>query len=368
MHWRGQRSFAVENSWLLQSCFVSLIAVLFTVLAETKALAEALVGETRTYDALSRPETGTEALKQTYKRPGLIPFPADNPYTPKKAALGKKLYFDPRLSSSGTQSCASCHSPAFGWGDGLSIAVGDKMEKLARRSPTIVNAAWGSIFMWDGRVPDLEEQALGPIMSASEMNMPIDALLVRLSSIPGYRSLFAEAFPEYGVSVQAIKQALATYQRTIVSGWAPFDAWIEGDEMAIPEEAKRGFVVFNTKAKCSSCHAGWNFTDDSFHDIGLPSPDMGRGKFLPTIVKMQHAFKTPGLREITSRAPYMHDGSIDTLSKVVEHYDDGGINRESRSDLIGPLGLTEAEKSDLVAFLKSLSGEETTAIVPELPR
>jgi cytochrome c peroxidase len=331
-------------------------------------LGSAIVGETRRIDLGQRATVGIDAMKQQYRRPALIAFPKENPYTPEKASLGKKLYFDPRLSVTSAQSCASCHSPAFGWGDGLAVGVGHGMAKLGRRSPTVVNAAWGAIFMWDGRLASLEEQALGPIQSPGEMNMPIEQLMDRLASITEYKPLFAAAFPSEGMKSKTLAEAIATYERTVVSERAPFDAWIDGNEQAISEEAKRGFAVFNTKAQCSSCHEGWNFTNDGFHDIGLPSEDVGRGKFLPDIPKMQHAFKTPGLREIGRRGPYMHDGSIATLEQVVEHYDRGGVDRPSRSDLMKPLDLTSQEKSELVAFLKTLTSNLSPTAVPVLPR
>jgi cytochrome c peroxidase len=309
-----------------------------------------------------------DAMKSEYRRPDFVPFPKDNPFTPEKVSLGKTLYFDTRMSATSAQSCASCHSPGFGWGDGLAVGVGHGMMKLGRRSPSIVNAAWGGIFMWDGRAASLEEQALGPIQSPAEMNMPIERLMNRLVSISGYQQLFAAAFPAEGITPKTLASAIATYERTVVSDRAPFDDWIDGDERAISEDAKRGFVIFNTKGHCSSCHEGWNFSNESFHDIGLASPDVGRGQFLRDISKMQHAFKTPGLREIASRRPYMHDGSIGTLEDVVEHYDRGGIDRTSRSDLVKPLGLTVQEKADLVAFLKTLTSNPNPTTVPFLPR
>jgi cytochrome c peroxidase len=222
--------------------------------------------------------------------------------------------------------------------------------------------------MWDGRLATLEQQALGPIQSPGEMNMPIDQLMDRLASIAEYKPLFAAAFPTEGMTSKTLAKAIATYERTVVSERAPFDAWIEGNEQAISEQAKRGFAVFNTKAQCSSCHEGWNFTNEGFQDIGLPSADVGRGEFLPDVIKMKHAFKTPGLREITRRAPYMHDGSIATLEQVVEHYDRGGVERPSRSDLMNPLGLSSQEKSDLVAFLQTLTSNLSPTAVPVLPR
>jgi cytochrome c peroxidase len=328
----------------------------------------ALVGETRHGEPSPQATADLDAMKAGYQRPAVIPFPKENPYTAEKAALGKKLYFDTRLSVTSAQSCSSCHNPGFGWGDGLAVGVGHGMEKLGRRSPTIVNAAWGATFMWDGRLASLEEQALGPISSPGEMNMPIEQLMERLTSIAEYKPLFAAVFPGTGLSATTLAQAIATYERTVVSEQAPFDAWIEGNQQAISEEAKRGFVIFNTKGQCSSCHEGWNFTNDGFQDIGLPSADVGRGKFLPDVIKLNHAFKTPGLREIARRGPYMHDGSIATLEQVVEHYDQGGIDRPSRSDQMKPLGLTAQEKSELVAFLKTLTSNLDPTTVPVLPR
>ena len=314
------------------------------------------------------PPPTIEELKALYRRPDTIPFPKDNPYTLEKAALGKKLYFDTRLSAANLLSCASCHSPAYGWGDGQAKGVGHNMKPLGRRSPTIVNAAFGAIFMWDGRAGSLEEQALGPIRADVEMNLPIEQLMEKLKGIHEYAPLFQAVFPKEGMTPETIAKAIATYERTVVSGRAPFDAWIEGNTKAISEEAKRGFVLFNTKAGCQECHSGWNFTDDSFHDIGLTSPDVGRAKQLPSVPKMQFAFKTPGLREITRRGPYMHDGSIPTLEAVIEHYDQGGIKRPSLSELIKPLGLTKQESADLVEFMKTLTSDMDPTTVPVLPR
>lgn len=328
----------------------------------------AIVGHTKTFEVKTQSDPTTDQLKVLYKRPDTIPFPTDNPYTAEKADLGKKLYFDPRLSSAKAQSCASCHSPGFGWGDGLAKGVGHNMNMLGRRSPTIVNAAYGQIYMWDGRFGTLEEQALGPIQSEVEMNVSLDVLVERLKSVPEYVSLFKAAFADEGITESTIAKAIATYERTVVSGVAPFDRWIDGDESAISDAAKRGFVVFNTTGACSACHSGWNFTDDSFHDIGLNTDDEGRAKIVPGVIKMQHAFKTPSLREIDRRGPYMHNGSLGSLMAVVEHYNSAGADRESRSEAILPLGLSAREKSDLVAFMHTLTGKSDPVPVPLLPR
>lgn len=349
---------------------IAVVAVLAAGLAAYRVQAAAVVGQPQSVD-IQNPNTLARTfddMKAEYRRPETIPFPPGNPYTLSKALLGKKLYFDTRLSSGNVLSCATCHNPGFGWGDALPKAVGHGMKVLGRRSPSIVNAAWNQAFMWDGREPTLETQALGPIATATEMNMPLAALTDRLAAIGEYKPLFAAAFGTDAITAQNIAKALATFERTVVSASAPFDNWIKGDDKAIPDAAKRGFVLFNTKAGCAQCHRGWNFTDDSFHDIGLESPDMGRGKLFPATVKLQHAFKTPGLREIARRAPYGHDRSLPTLAAVVDHYDRGGIDRPSRSELIKPLGLTALEKADLVAFLQTLTGAAELTSVPILPR
>jgi cytochrome c peroxidase len=330
--------------------------------------AAAVVGTPRLVEVAKRPDASVEQLKAQYRRPATIPFPKENPYTPEKAALGKKLFFDPRLSAANLLSCASCHSPAFGWGDGLPKGVGHGMKELGRRSPSVINAAFGQIFMWDGRAGSLEEQALGPIQADVEMNLPLERLMERLNKLRDYAPLFQAAFPGEAMSAATLARAIATYERTVVSGRAPFDLWIDGDEKAISDGAKRGFQVFNGKAGCAACHSGWNFSDDSFHDIGLADDDIGRGKIVPGVVKMQQAFKTPGLREIARRAPFMHDGSVATLEAVVEHYDRGGVNRPSRSDLVKPLQLNPQEKADLVAFMQTLASDVDPTTVPVLPR
>jgi cytochrome c peroxidase len=327
----------------------------------TITLGAAIVGETRRVDVGKAADAGIDALKAQYKRPATIPFPKENPYTPDKASLGKKLYFDTRISVTSAQSCGSCHSPGFGWADGLAVGVGHGMNKLGRHSPTVVNAAWGGIFMWDGRLATLEEQALGPIQAAGEMNMPLDQLMQRLASIPEYKPMFEAAFPGEGMSAKTLAKAIATYERTIVSERAPFDAWIEGNEKAISEEAKRGFVLFNGKTNCFACHSGWRFTDDRFHDIGSSTTDLGRGREVKDDELMRFAFKTPTLRSVSLRPPYMHNGSFANLHDVMRHYEKGGIDRPSRSPLMLALDLTDQERSDVVAFMETLTGGAETA-------
>ncbi len=319
------------------------------------------------HDPAGKP-VALEQLKQAYRRPTSVPFPADNAWTRDREALGRTLFFDPRLSGSGVISCASCHNPSFSWGDGLPKGIGHGQKAVGRRTPTALNLAWTERLFWDGRADSLEAQALGPIEAAGEMNMPLDELLPKLAEMPGYQRMFAMAYPGEGITKATLGKAIATFERTIVSGVAPFDEWIAGREDAISAGAKRGFTLFNGKARCSTCHSGWNFTDGSFHDIGLPSTDPGRGKLLPQIARMQHAFKTPTLRNADHRGPYMHDGSVATLRDVVELYDTAGVARPSRSPEIRPLRLTAAEKKDLVEFLLTLTSADPAVTLPVLPR
>jgi cytochrome c peroxidase len=307
-------------------------------------------------------------LKDDYRRPEAIPYPKDNAYSAVRAELGRDLFFDPRLSAANAQACASCHNASFGWQDGLAVGVGFGMKPLGRHTPTILNLAWSEPFFWDGRAPSLEAQALGPIQSPGEMNQPLDKAVEKLKAIAGYKPLFEAAYPGEGITPATIGKAIATFERTIVSGKAPFDRWVEGDEHAIDAAAQRGFVLFNTKASCMVCHSGWNFTDDGFRDIGLKSEDLGRAKQVPDVPVLEHAFKTPGLRDLKQRAPYMHDGSLATLEDVVEHYDNGFVKRPSLSENIHPLNLTDGEKQDLLAFLDTLNAEDPPVTVPVLPR
>lgn len=307
-------------------------------------------------------------LKKQYRRPADIPFPKDNPYTPEKAALGKALYFDPRLSGHQNMNCASCHNPSFGWEVPLKGAIGSQNTMLARNAPTVLNQAWGDKhYFWDGRAPTLEEQAKGPIEADVEMNLPLGEAAARLKNIPEYRKWFDIAFPGSGISGDNIVRAIATFERTVVSGYSPFDAWIDGDEKAITDSARRGFAIFTGKAKCASCHSGWNFTDNKLYDIGLDTTDIGRGKLEPGNAKAQYSFKTPSLRDITQRAPYMHNGSIPDLEGVMVHYASGGIARPSLSEKMTPLPLTGQEIADVIEFMKTLTGTKQIVSLPVLP-
>jgi cytochrome c peroxidase len=299
---------------------------------------------------------------------GLPPilWPDENPYTPEKRELGWLLYFDTRLSSDKSVSCASCHSPEKGFTDGAPVSTGIKGQKGGRSAPTVINRAYSLVQFWDGRAATLEHQAKGPIANPIEMTMAPDAAAAHkacvecLRAIPGYVQRFEKIFGTKDFTIDHVAMAIATFERTVLSGNSPWDKHKAGDKKAMSEAQVRGKSVFFEKAQCDRCHIGFNFTDGSFENIGIgmdkPSPDLGR--FLVT-KKEEHkgAFKTPTLREIEHTGPYMHDGSLKTLEEVVDHYDKGGIPNKHLSQQMKKLNLSPQEKSDLVAFLKALSGE-----------
>jgi len=305
-----------------------------------------------------------------YLRPAEAPAPADNAVTPERVTLGKALFFDPRLSGSNWISCASCHNPALGWSDGLSTGTGHGMKKLGRATPTIVNAAFNPIQMWDGRKSTLEDQALGPITADAEMSQPLPELVKKIESIPGYRSLFDAAYPGEGVSGATIAKAIASYERTVLSTDSPFDRWMRGDPTAVNDAARRGFEVFRGKGNCETCHSGYNFTDNGFHNIGIKDPegheDLGRYNERKLAI-LKGAFKTPTLRNVAVTGPYMHNGCYRTLEEVVDHYARGGDVKSNLSPDMKPIHLTDRDKADLVAFLRSLTGAPTASI-PQLPQ
>jgi cytochrome c peroxidase len=318
--------------------------------------------------ALTLPAQAAEA--DPWLRPANVPHPADNAPTEARVALGKQLFFDPRLSGSGFLSCASCHNPAMGWSDGLPTGLGHDFKRLGRATPTILNSVYQPLLMWDGRKPNLEEQALGPIEAAGEMNMPLDILEKRLQAIAGYKPLFERAYPGEGITRVTVGKALASFERTVVSTESPFDRWRQGQAGAMSDSAQRGFEVFNGKGNCAKCHQGFNFTDNGFHNIGVKSlTDVeDEGRFAHRKIKiLKGAFKTPTLRDVALTSPYMRNGVYQTLEEVVEHYDRGGDVKTNLSPNMVPLGLSAEEKRDLVAFMKSLTGAPMVVTLPQLP-
>lgn len=289
------------------------------------------------------------------------PDPA--PVTPAEAAriaLGYDLFRDVRLSGSGRAACASCHDPDRAFTDGRPVAVGPSGAVLTRNAPALYDLAWATSFFWDGRAQSLAEQARFPILAPDELAGDFPTITRRLSADPDMRARFGAAFPGTdGVSEDAVLAALAAYERSLISPRTRFDLWVEGDDAALTDQEQQGFAIFTGKGGCVSCHGGWRFTDDSFHDIGLPrGDDIGRGAVVPGRNGLPQ-FKTPSLREAAHTAPYMHDGSLATLHDVVDHYAGGLVPRPSLApNLVRELRLSEAEKTALVAFLKTLSSEQ----------
>ena len=283
-----------------------------------------------------------------------IEYPNDEEHSQQEIELGKVLFFDTRLSTNKQQSCASCHNPDLGFGDGMKGGLGTMGGKLGRNTPHIYNLAWSSTFFWDGRASSLEEQALGPIEAPGEMNMSLSDLIPRLQKIPYYQEAFTNVYGTSGVTAENIGKAIAAFERTVIVDDTPFDRYMNGDKSAMSPAAVRGMHLYEGKANCTKCHDGPNFTDDSFHNIGVGGNDPGR-QDIEQGANNNGAFKTPGLRNTLLTAPYMHDGSLGTLEDVVRFYNEGGTDKKNLDKLIVPLNLTEDEIFDLVAFLGALT-------------
>jgi cytochrome c peroxidase len=265
-----------------------------------------------------------------------MPVPEHNPLTTDKIALGRQLFHDRRLSRDGSRACASCHRPDRAFSDGRGLAIGVDRRIGPRNTPALVNRGYGRLFFWDSRTSSLEETVLRPISNPLEMDLAVD-----------------EAARRVGLTPDQLSQALSSYVRSILSGNAPFDRFVNGDRRALSAEQQRGLQVFRGKGNCTACHVGPNFTDERLHNTGaawrtgtLVDPGAGTG-----------TFKTPTLREIARTAPYMHDGSLRTLEDVIDFYDRGGIPNPHLDQEIRPAKFTSAEKRALVAFLRTLSGE-----------
>jgi cytochrome c peroxidase len=325
-------------------------------------------------------------------------IPPDNPQTPEKIALGQKLFFDGRLSADGTVACASCHNPERAFTDGKPTSVGIHGGVGQRNSPTILNALYNKTQFWDGRAKTLEEQAALPIVNAIEMGQSnLDAAVARIAGVAEYRQAFSQVFGR-PVSGPDLLRAIASYERSLVSFNSPFDRFIAGNKNAIDDAAKRGWELFNTRARCNKCHAltedkrdVTNFTDNDFHNIGIGiikhnvaalarqaeqlvksgdavaidraalQTDMSAlGRFLITKKEPDTAaFKTPNLRNVLVTGPYFHDGSQVTLWDVMDHYNKGdGVQDPWLDEDMQPLALTERDIDDVVAFLASLTSDD----------
>jgi cytochrome c peroxidase len=322
--------------------------------------------------------------------------PEDNPLTAAKVELGRKLYFDPRLSADDSVSCATCHDPHHGFAEPRPVSLGVGGAKGVRNAPTVFDAAFLSTQFWDGRAATLEEQAKGPIVNPVEMALPDPAAAeAKLQAIPEYPPLFRAAFGDERVTYDRIAQAIASFERTLIDVEAAIDRFVAGDADAIPEAARRGWALFNGKARCNNCHgyvaAFPLLTDELFHNIGVAAKDVNfeelarqvqshpedlarlaheagsnqLGRFLVTREpKDIGAFKTPHLRNVALTPPYMHDGSEKTLRDVVEFYDRGGNPNPWLDGGIRPLGLSESEKADLVALMETFTSDDMARFAP----
>ena len=296
-------------------------------------------------------------------------IPADNPVTPSKVLLGKRLFFDKRLSKGESISCATCHNPTRSFSNGKMVAEGVSNLKGTRNVPSVINRLFGRTQFWDGRSKTLESQALAPLLNPNEMAMTKESLLERLKADSTYQMLFKDAFNSEP-TLEGVGQAIASFERTLLSGSTPFDRYEwNGEKKALSESAKRGLVLFRGKSRCSTCHIGTNFTDEKFHNLGAGEgkgqEDLGLAQVTKSSADIGK-FKTPTLRNIILTAPYMHDGSLTTLEDVIAFYDQGGRPNPNLDTEIKPLELTDQEKMDLLEFLKSLTGPIVSVSVEEL--
>jgi len=332
---------------------------------------------------------------------GLEPLPPlpifpENPLTPEKVELGRKLFFDRRLSGDGTMTCATCHNPETGYSDGLDISLSYPTTKNWRNASPIINMAYNSVFFWDGRASGLEEQALFPIMSAFEMNQNLDFLEEELKQVPEYIKDFHDVFGGE-ITRERVGMALAAFQRTIVSKDAPLDKYLSGDQNALSPVQKEGYEIFTGKGKCTSCHNGPNLTDNRFYNIGVPeNPSVindprvaatrrftakvsgynayrtlteDPGRYLVTKEREDwKAFRTPSLRELSLTGPYMHNGVFSSVEDIIEFFNKGGGDDPHKTPLLKPLNLSDDEKLALEVFLlEALKGDLTIVKTPEVP-
>lgn len=323
-----------------------------------------------------------------------VPVSSINPQTPEKIELGKKLFFDRRLSGDGTMSCVTCHMPDQGFSDGQAISLSYPTTMNWRNSPTLINVAFSKYLFHDGRAESLEDQALFPMMSSFEMNQNLDFLEEEIRAVEEYRLEFKKVFGSEETSRERIAMAIAAFERTLVSRNAPLDRYLSGEEAALSPAAKQGHAIFIGKGKCIECHFGVNLIDDKFHALNVPeheelNADPRIAATRRYVAKLYHfeafrtlkedpgrylitkeqkdwrAFKTPTLRDISKTGPYMHNGVFETLDEVIEFLNQGG---GPENTVLKPLGLTDDEKKSLEVFLtEALTGDDIKIRHPTIP-
>lgn len=309
---------------------------------------------------------------QQWRLPATVPHPADNQPSPERVELGKMLFFEKRLSGDGKSSCVTCHLPELGWSDGRQVSLGIGGKPMARNSQSLINLAYNvGPVMWAGQKKNLEDQIGGPMLSPDIMATDVAGFIKWLSETPAYSERFAKAYPGEGITLLSVSKALANFERTIIVRDTQFDKWLAGAKDAMTPQQLRGLLLFTNESKgnCATCHAAPTFSDNGFHNIGIASKDVGRHK-VKALPALLGAFKTPQLRGIAHKKPYMHNGSLNTLMDVVEHYNKGGSKDGvgTVSANVRPLNLSQQEKEDLVAFLQALGGSvQTMAPPPVIP-
>ena len=308
-----------------------------------------------------------------------VPIPADNPPTEDTIALGRRLYYDPQLSVDGTISCASCHAPQFAFSDEHKVSIGVGGKTGSRHAPTVINSAYNSLQFWDGRAASLEEQAKGPMANPVEMAHSLDGVVKRLQADPTYRELFKKAWGRDQIDIDLVAKSIASFERTVLAGDSPFDRFYYGhDKKALSPAAQRGLKIFTNpkKGNCEVCHTIGKtsalFTDRKFHNLGIGADTRGNlndvGRFSQTKKdEDMGAFKTPTLRNLAHRGPYMHDGTFPTVKDAFAHYIGGGNLNDHLDKEIHALDfLTFDERDDLLQFLDSLNGKLPDNIGPPL--
>jgi cytochrome c peroxidase len=287
-----------------------------------------------------------------------IVAPADNVPTAERIALGRELFYDERLSSTATVSCASCHVQAHAFADPNPHSLGVEEHEGTRNAPGLINEAWGKSYFWDGRETTLELQAVKPIENPLEMATSLEEVAARLSSDAEITGRFEQAYSA-PPSAETIPRALASFVRSLISSESRYDAYLRGDASALNETERRGEQIFSgERGECFHCHVGYNLTSQGYRNDGIAFDDPDSGRFEITGKPLDRGkFKTPTLRNVGVSAPYMHDGALPTLEAVVDHYDAGGRGHDNTDPLIKPLGLSDTDKADLVAFLEALTDE-----------
>jgi cytochrome c peroxidase len=314
----------------------------------------------------TKDESPTEQQAEQYRfnLPSGFPpvnVPSDNPMSSAKVRLGRFLFYDKRFSKDGSVSCGSCHKPDGGFSDrGNATSAGFNGLRGERNTPGLTNAAFLTALHWEGGIPSLERQVLAPIINPIEMNMNTDSLVIRLSAVPTYTTLFKDAWGDSRITTERITKSIAAFERTLISGNSPYDKFVRGDRSAISPAAQRGAdLFFGERGDCFHCHGSFNFTDNGFHNTGLDSITIDPGRYLLTNIETDKGkFKTPSLRNVAVTNPYMHDGRFNSLEEVVRHYNSGGKPHPNVAVLMRPLGLRDEEIIDIVEFLRALTDQQ----------